>query len=707
MKSLALAIVFAILSGVLFSVKAQEQTIFEDTTGIFQDIRSIDTLIISGQMAEVQDKITRYKQSNLVEVHQDAYHLLLAFSTRFYLITGNYKDAEREGEKVHEAIKDITLNTSRNYYIGRIGTLWYAYTLKEMGEFQEAMEVVYNLLDRMDDRPVSDTRPFLSVIADIYMDLGDYDQAISLFTEQLNNTPSNYNRAILHNNLGLAYEDLERYEVAVEHYLDALAINRELNNVRDMAANYNNLFNGYTNLGEKELALEYARKGLLMSKKHGLKSSEVRLLYNIADQHISDNQIDSAFVYLRKSLNLATEMNIPEGIYYNNFGMGEAFFALDQFSQAETYYRRAYEFAKAGGRKLLAMEALEPLFNINEIQGDFARAYQYQKEYLELNSDVMDEERLKTIERLQVQYEVQQKERETEFLAQQVELQEASLSMQNRISWMLGFGFLITGGFLAYIYQQNRKLTMSYEANEEARKVIQQQKADLETLDAEKSTLINIVVHDIKNPLNAIMGFINLLEDDPDLAKSDHVMKQISNATKQTEFLVNDLVNLNFLESFDKEIDRSVVEVKEVVLFATTTVANQADSKHIRLVEKLSESATVYSNSTYLTRVCQNLLTNAIKFSKPGSQVLIGGEEKESYYELYVEDHGPGFTEEDKQKLFAKYERLSAKPTANETGTGLGLYIVKMICDHLDISIHLETEPTKGSRFTLRIPRQK
>jgi hypothetical protein len=128
MQSIVIAF-FLIISGFVSAAYSQDRIVYEDTTGIISDIQSIDTLIVSGQMAEVHDKIELYKQSNLQQIHPNAYYLLLGFSTRFNLITGNFNQAEKDGKIAYQAYKDVPFDSDRNYLIGRTIALWYAYTL--------------------------------------------------------------------------------------------------------------------------------------------------------------------------------------------------------------------------------------------------------------------------------------------------------------------------------------------------------------------------------------------------------------------------------------------------------------------------------------------------------------------------------------------------------------------------------------------------
>jgi len=113
----------------------------------------------------------------------------------------------------------------------------------------------------------------------------------------------------------------------------------------------------------------------------------------------------------------------------------------------------------------------------------------------------------------------------------------------------------------------------------------------------------------------------------------------------------------------------------------------------------------VSTHKDYLVRIIDNLVSNAIKYSPKGATIsvntsFIGA----SYWQLEVQDEGPGFNDWDKENLFKLFGRLSGKPTGNEVSTGLGLYTVKMLVDKLNGTISLESEPGKGSTFICRFP---
>ena len=118
-----------------------------------------------------------------------------------------------------------------------------------------------------------------------------------------------------------------------------------------------------------------------------------------------------------------------------------------------------------------------------------------------------------------------------------------------------------------------------------------------------------------------------------------------------------------------------------------------------------AENAVVQADPAALSQVLGNLLSNAVKFSPPGKEISIGVRSEESYVECYVQDQGPGFTEEDKTRMFQRYGRLSARPTGGEPSAGLGLSIVKKLVEAMGGALTCESTAGSGARFTVRLPK--
>jgi two-component system sensor histidine kinase/response regulator len=131
-----------------------------------------------------------------------------------------------------------------------------------------------------------------------------------------------------------------------------------------------------------------------------------------------------------------------------------------------------------------------------------------------------------------------------------------------------------------------------------------------------------------------------------------------------------------------------------------------ARRKQLVLHEVLpAENALAQADPAALSQVLGNLLSNAVKFSPPGKEISIGVRSEESCVECYVQDQGPGFTEEDKTRMFQRYGRLSAQPTGREPSAGLGLSIVKKLVEAMGGALTCESAAGRGARFTIRLPK--
>jgi signal transduction histidine kinase len=130
--------------------------------------------------------------------------------------------------------------------------------------------------------------------------------------------------------------------------------------------------------------------------------------------------------------------------------------------------------------------------------------------------------------------------------------------------------------------------------------------------------------------------------------------------------------------------------------------ANKAQS--LRFTPEAEGTCIVEGDEARLRDSIDNLVTNAIKYSPPGKPILIAVRRQNDQVTVSVTDEGPGLTPEDRSKLFRKFQRLSPQPTAGESSTGLGLSVTKEIIEMHGGTIRVESEPGKGSTFTIELP---
>jgi signal transduction histidine kinase len=171
------------------------------------------------------------------------------------------------------------------------------------------------------------------------------------------------------------------------------------------------------------------------------------------------------------------------------------------------------------------------------------------------------------------------------------------------------------------------------------------------------------------------------------------------------EDLVNSFLVSAINDSIKHKLDFSNFDINELVLSVIKSFELAAVKKNQKMVyEILSFPVNITSDRLKIKEVIENLISNAIKYSEENKRISVVVKKNEDFIEIMVTDQGPGFSESDLKKIFGKFQRLSARPTGDESSSGLGLFITKTIVDNLKGSIDLESEPGKGSTFRVKLP---
>jgi signal transduction histidine kinase len=177
----------------------------------------------------------------------------------------------------------------------------------------------------------------------------------------------------------------------------------------------------------------------------------------------------------------------------------------------------------------------------------------------------------------------------------------------------------------------------------------------------------------------------------------------MNDATQSGLDLIKDLLDVHMLEE-NVEPTHSNFDISQFLLEKVGAFRPAAESKNIHLHIARVESERIDLDADYLNRILDNLLTNAIKFSPKDSAIEVSAGRADNHLWISIKDQGPGFSDRDKQFIFQKFKKLSARPTAGETSNGLGLAIVKTLVDRLKGKIELISVQGKGSEFVIRFP---
>jgi two-component system phosphate regulon sensor histidine kinase PhoR len=233
---------------------------------------------------------------------------------------------------------------------------------------------------------------------------------------------------------------------------------------------------------------------------------------------------------------------------------------------------------------------------------------------------------------------------------------------------------------------------------------------ELKKLETAKSMFVSMVAHELKSPLAATEGWLNLLlsglvKDDPKQAR--HVIERSYIRVKTLRNLVAELLNITAIETGNFQLHRSSVNVALIARQAVDAAGDKARGKAIELtLNDRSRDGTKNSlaDEEALTLIFSNLIDNAIKYTPQGGAIVVQLAQNGMYASFSVKDNGIGIKAEELDKVFDEFYRIKNENTFDIPGTGLGLSLVKRLVELHQGQIEAESTPGAGSVFTVRIP---
>lgn len=233
-----------------------------------------------------------------------------------------------------------------------------------------------------------------------------------------------------------------------------------------------------------------------------------------------------------------------------------------------------------------------------------------------------------------------------------------------------------------------------------------------ETANRSKSTFLSSMSHDIRTPLNAVIGFTTLAMDNTgNPEKINDYLGKILSSSNHLLSLINDILDMSRIESGKLQLNYVNANLSEIFHDIKNIISGQIQAKnldlHMNVVNVSDED--IYCDKTRLNQVLLNLLSNAIKFTNSGGTISVGVKQLhntangKALYEICVKDTGIGMSQEFAERIFEPFEREHSSDVNKIQGTGLGMAISKNIIDMMGGSIEVHTEQGKGTEFVIKL----
>lgn len=519
-----------------------------------------------------------------------------------------------------------------------------------------------------------------------------------------------------YNNLAEAYFNTNQIDKALEFNIKALKVREQLRDSVGIKTSTKNVALLYSERKEHRKAIEYYEKvlALLNPATDGRLRGEI--LPRIGAEYLQFKDYVKAAEYLVEGLTYNRRINNEDGILRALNAIGELNIQIKKTKLAELQINEAYNIAlKINNRKEL-LKNYKLHKELDSMNGRFQNAFFWQSKYYELKRE-LDKESQPIIPVITEPIKVEPLDSTDNFNAiakqQEEEANEQQFKRLKAISYVLGAAFLIVSTILLLIYLKrkntlkfNQELKDKNEQIEQKNEELAKQAAHLEEVNHVKDRLFSIVSHDLKDSISSIKGFIDLLKENG-LSKEefyDLIPELSENADSASQLLFN-LLNWSKSQMQNLEPKAELFNIQDVFRDKMNLVEQKVEQKRIVMIDE-SQRDFVYADRSMIEIVIQNLITNAVKFTRVGDVITVSNSDLNGNCLICVEDTGVGISRENIDKLFKK-STFSTRGTDNEKGTGLGLTICKELVELNKGRIWVESTLNVGTKFYVELPKIK
>ena len=454
----------------------------------------------------------------------------------------------------------------------------------------------------------------LNNIGIILFRLKKFEKALDYYNRSLKIKLKIDNKASVsttYNNIGLIYHNLKNYDEALKYFKKSMKIDKEIDNRHAICRELNNIGLVWKFKGDLKKSLKSFQDSYKESKKIEYKKGMASALSNIATHHLTAGNNDKALEKAFEGKSLANDIHSNNHLIY--------FY---------TTILEAYEKKK-----------------------DYKNAVKYYKKYTELKDKILSDDSSNKILEMQIKYESEKKERESEIY--RIKSEELSL------------------------------------------------------LNAKKDKFFRIIHHDLLNPFTAMhstASFLSKYYEKFDDQKRKNYINMILGSSERLIKLMDNMFEWVKTQSGEIDYQPEKVDLKEITEHNLELLGNNINSKRIRISSKFCKNCYVNADRNMIDTIVRNLIANAIKFTFEGGKISITSKCSSKKISFSVEDNGMGIDEDNMNKLFDVSQTFTTPGTNDEKGTGLGLILVKEFLDLNNGKISVSSEPGKGTKFTIELP---
>jgi signal transduction histidine kinase len=559
-----------------------------------------------------------------------------------------------------------------------------------------------NLTRVVADKDSASIGAVLNFLGNDYQDLGRYDEAYYYFTQshKISQAIGDSLRMVksLHN-IGTVFKELGQYDVALQHYDLARKMGEAINDTDGLAYLLDEKADVYLRQKDYDEAKKLSLEALRVIKKRNLTVIEHKALMKLAQISAALKNFNMALTYYDSANAIHKKHDNEFGAAETELGKSKVYLEQGRFAEAEALLLKVSKTARQLNAPKLETESYRLLSELAERKGDFKNALAYYKIHKITEDSIFSHNMVQKLYQSQLRFATESKDSEIALLLKSKEEQEILIKRKQFLTNILAVVVALCAVLLFSVYRSGQRririnrLLMDHQAE------IKKRSVELEQLNQVKDKFFSIISHDLRSPMNALAGILDLADKkhiQPE--EFSHLTKELRVQFNHTKTLINNLLDWTLLQMDKLNIHEDKVDLHGMVeenfkLFAAT------QTKSLQMKNLITRGTTAIADMNMLNLVFRNLILNAMKFTEVGGVVSVAARIVDGFVELSITDTGVGIASEVQKILFEKTTGYSTRGTANEKGTGLGLILCKEFVERMGGKIWLESEPGKGSTF--------
>ncbi|MBF8150416.1 tetratricopeptide repeat protein [Winogradskyella sp. F6397] len=538
--------------------------------------------------------------------------------------------------------------------------------------------------------------------------------AISIFEKQhLNDELS-----LAYNNLAEAYHKTNQIDKAIEYNFKTLQVRKEINDKEGIKISTKNIAGLYSEFKEHRKAIEYYEKALDILNPNTDQDLRGEILPKLGSEYLRFKEYDKAAEYLVEGLKYNREQNNSEGILRALNAIGHLNLQKKKVKLAERQLSEAYKIAQKIDDKTELLENYKLRIALDSTRGYYQNAFFWQNKFYDLKDSLskVDQPVFPTVTDLAPLDFTKNATTDNDITPNDKQQINEPFNLFNNPYILYGIiaAFVLVLAVLIYslINSKSHKEALEKQkdilAEEQIRtEAILEQTHHLEEVNQVKDKLFSIVSHDLKDSISSIKAFLDLLKEDS-ISKDEfyELIPELSENANNASSLLFNLLNWSKSQMQNLEPNPEHFNIQDVFHSKIALVEQKVEDKSIVLIDE-SQNDFIYADRSMVEIVIQNLITNAVKFSRTGDVITISNQDVNGKSLICIEDTGVGISKNNIDKLFAAHKNFTTAGTKNEKGTGLGLSIAMDLVELNNGRIWVESTENVGSKFFVELPKSE